>query len=202
MSYRIKSLLLAILVISIGLGIYRYFNPRLPYVVQQLRSTAIEEPLFSSKTSLGGHMSTNVKTWKDEDVLNIYMVTRDLGPLGEVADKLKNLKGVYLSESPINDISPLAKFPQLKRVYLRNTEVMDLRPLSKLKLKYLDLHGTKVSDLSPLHGMTSLEYLILGGTRATEAGIIELQKKLPYCEIRNDLIYLEPEAKPKATKEQ
>ena len=54
-------------------------------------------------------------------------------------------------------------------LYLSRTRVSDLTPLVGLTaLQTLDLSGTRVSDFAPLEGLTALQTLDLGGTRVSD----------------------------------
>ena len=62
--------------------------------------------------------------------------------------KLKNLKWLYLINTQVSDLSPLAELKNLKVLHLiNNTQVSDLSSLAELKnLLQLDLRNTLVSD--------------------------------------------------------
>ena len=68
---------------------------------------------------------------------------------------------------------------------LSNTKVTDLSPLSGLSsLNELALDGTKVSDLSPLANLSKLEKLDLRGIDTIgQDEVATLQKSLPQCRI-------------------
>jgi len=60
------------------------------------------------------------------------------------------------------------------------------KELAGLKsLEWLHLGGTQITDagLKELAGLTSLETLYLGHTQITDAGLKELQQALPGCRI-------------------
>ena len=76
-------------------------------------------------------------------------------------------------------------------VFLSNTQVSDLSPLAELKnLERLWLHNTQVSNLSPLAGVKNLEELWLKNTQVSDEQVQKLKQALPNCEIyhstRND----------------
>ena len=71
----------------------------------------------------------------------------------------------------------------LEGLSLGGTQVSDVTPLAGLtSLQWLVLNGT-VTDVTPLARLTSLEVLILNGTQVSEAAVEQLQKALPQCEI-------------------
>ena len=89
----------------------------------------------------------------------------DLSPLAE----LKNLEVLRVEETKVYDLSPLVELKSLKFIKLSNTLVSDPSPLAGLKnLTGLDLNETKVSDLSPLAGLKNLEWLYLGETEVSD----------------------------------
>jgi Leucine-rich repeat (LRR) protein len=76
----------------------------------------------------------------------------------------------------------------LETLYLHNTQVSDLSPLAKLKNFYqLYLHNTQVSNLSPLAELKSLKELGLGGTQVSDEEVQELRQALPNCEISHSI---------------
>lgn len=60
---------------------------------------------------------------------------------------------LWLTGSPVEDISPLRKCSRLESLTLHQTKVQDLSPLSGSSLQRLHIGETPVSDLSPLAGM-------------------------------------------------
>ena len=62
------------------------------------------------------------------------------------------LKKLYLQNTPVSDLSPVAGM-QLESLHVSGTEVTDLSPLKGMPLGSLNLNGTKVTDLSVLSGM-------------------------------------------------
>ena len=69
-------------------------------------------------------------------------------------------------------------------LYLGETEVSDLSPLAGLtNLEEIWLNDTQVSDLSLLAGLENLRRLSIEGTNVTEEQIEQLQLALPNCKI-------------------
>ena len=67
---------------------------------------------------------------------------------------LKNLKSLWLDDTKVVDLSPLAGLKNLERIFLHNTQVVDLSPLAGVKnLKQLGLNNTQVTDVSPFGGI-------------------------------------------------
>ncbi len=99
--------------------------------------------------------------------------------------QLPNLEDVDLwGCRSVSCIGPLAKLSNLRRLQLHGTRVADLSPLEKLtKLRSLDLTGTPVSDISPLSRLTELEELILTKTSVSDEDVDKLQQAMPNLQI-------------------
>ena len=85
-----------------------------------------------------------------------------------------------LSDSQIDDLSPVVKFTRLERLQLWVAEVDNFAPLASLtNLKSLEVTAPKVDNLQPLSGLTKLEYLYLCDSRADDltplAGLTNLR---------------------------
>jgi hypothetical protein len=76
-------------------------------------------------------------------------------------DFLDNVSTVYLAGRPVSDLARLADVAGLKQLDLAGTPVADLGPLSGLKrLQSLDITNcSRVSDLAPLAELTELQTL-------------------------------------------
>ena len=73
-------------------------------------------------------------------------------------------------------------------VFLEDTQVSDLSPLAELKsLRFIDLRNTQVSNLSPLVELKSLELLWLRNTPVSEEQVQELRQALPNCTISHSV---------------
>ena len=76
-------------------------------------------------------------------------------------------------------------FQEVTRLFLDNTEVSDLTPLAGMRnLEVLHLDGTQVSDLAPLAKLTSLQRLSLSNTQIREEQVEQLRKALPNCLVK------------------
>ncbi len=156
---RSRNITLAILVLVIAvLAISAWFYRQTqlpPPLVRELRASGMGVEFFDED-----HESD---IWRDEDIhrLEISGVV-DLRLLVEKADRLPNLAAIHFHD----------------------TQFIDLTPLTKLmNLEMLILDTTQVSDLTPLTKMTNLDWLDLSGTQVTDAGVNELKKALPNCQI-------------------
>ena len=73
-----------------------------------------------------------------------------------------------------------ARQRRLQHLFLNDTRVTDLTPLAGLKeLEVLLISNTQVSDLSPLAGLKNLRTLQLHGTLASDEQVQQLQRHLP-----------------------
>jgi Leucine-rich repeat (LRR) protein len=93
---------------------------------------------------------------------------------------LTNLQRLMIEGSNVSDLAPLRRLTTLI-VLSCSGPVSDLTPLVGLtKLQYADLSGTYVADLTPLAGLTNLQQLRLDHTRVGDlaplAGLTNLQK--------------------------
>lgn len=83
----------------------------------------------------------------------------DLTPLTTID---KNINDIYLPGHEIQDLRPLAAFPNLETLNLEKNLISDLTGLSSLNnLKELNLQHNLISDLSPLSSLTNLAKLNL-----------------------------------------
>jgi internalin A len=80
-----------------------------------------------------------------------------------------------ISETQVNDLSPLAGLTALLELEISGTPVTDLSPLAGLTaLLELEISGTPVTDLSPLAGLPNLRILQApDGTRYTTRAEIQ-----------------------------
>ena len=96
--------------------------------------------------------------WTELDLscLEIQEIPEELLELAQI------LCDLYLSDTDISDLSPLANLTKLERLYLGYTKASDLSPLANLtSLECLSFWRTNVSDISPLAHLTSLKRIDL-----------------------------------------
>ena len=87
------------------------------------------------------------------------------------------LEDLYLSNTRVSDVSPLAKLPNLYTLYLSGTKVSDasLTSVAELTgLRALYLKNTRVSDVSPLAKLKRLYYLDLSNTKVSLSAVSKL----------------------------
>jgi hypothetical protein len=103
-----------------------------------------------------------------------------VGRLVELAREMEDVT-LWLGETPIADLSPLSELPKLTGLLLHGTSITDLRPLVGLTaLRVLTLDGTTISDLAPLAKLRKLESLSLAEMPVTDlsplTGLTELRR--------------------------
>jgi len=97
-------------------------------------------------------------------------------------EQLTSVREVDLTGQDVTDLAPLAALTGLASLRLTsNAAVTDLSALDGLPLTNLGLSGTGVSDLGPLAGTTTLQWVGLAGTGVTDlrplagsTGLLEL----------------------------
>ena len=91
---------------------------------------------------------------------------------------------VFVFNTPVADLAPLAHLAQLRVLRLDNTPVADLAPLAHLAvLSDLSVAGTAVRDLTPLHGLPRLQRIDLSDTAVAPEQLAALRAAIPAVEI-------------------
>jgi hypothetical protein len=109
-----------------------------------------------------------------ESVSIALAYVRDLSPFRGMP-----LRVLRIRNCPISDLSPLKDMATIEELMMRNTEIKEISALKGLKLKRVDIGGTRVFDLRPLSGM-SLEYLDITDTQVKD---ISMLKDMPIDEL-------------------
>ncbi|WP_346274604.1 WGR domain-containing protein [Leptospira santarosai] len=97
---------------------------------------------------------------------------------------LVSLKELSISNSNINDLSPLSNLKSIRHLWLaRNPYIKDLKPLSDLSLlETIRLSGDKeISFFLPLAKLSKLELLVCFENPMSEENILKLKEALPNC---------------------
>lgn len=76
---------------------------------------------------------------------------------------LQNLRTFDICCQSSVDFSVLGQIQTLKWLYISNSGITDISFLQNLELEALGLWNNDISDLSPLQGMETLQYIYLGG---------------------------------------
>lgn len=133
----------------------------------QVRSRDVDaerrDAAFWCRAILAGE-SDELRTIRDAVALAV-----NKKPEALTVEQLLSCKNLYLADTGVLDLGPLAGLAELQRLDLNGTDVSDLRPLSGLsRLQELYLNRTSVSDLTPLSGLSELQRLGLNGTGVAE----------------------------------
>src|SRR5262249_33703560 len=80
---------------------------------------------------------------------------------------------------------PLKDMP-LASLYIGETPVADLSPLAGMPLAYVSANDSQVFDLGPLADCPGLKTLFVARTKVTAAQVAAFQKALPSCKIQWD----------------
>lgn len=80
-----------------------------------------------------------------------------------------NLRTLYLNNTLVYDLAPLASLVNLRVLHLESTPVDDLSPLAACRdLERLDIDGTKVVSVEPLRNLLKLHSLSAERTQITD----------------------------------
>lgn len=97
--------------------------------------------------------------------------TLDFGGLGALQalppniSNLSNLRSLYLYNTLIDNITPIAELTNLKMIFIDNTKVKNIDPVSKITgLRILSLNKTEVSDINPISKLKNLHGLHIKNT--------------------------------------
>jgi Leucine-rich repeat (LRR) protein len=130
--------------------------------------------------------------WPELEHLSLHRTAVTDAGLKELSG-LSSLQHLTLSSTGVtgSGLRELTARKSLQRLELSSAKVTDegLKGLASLAaLEMLDLSGNdQVTDagLKELAGLTSLQSLNLASTKVTKAGVEQLKKALPECQIRN-----------------
>jgi internalin A len=135
---------------------------------------------------------------------------KDLTPLSRLAE----LEYLTIQNNKITDLAPLAELKALEVIDLRGNQVTDLTPMAGMhQVKWLSIEGNQLSDeqLQHLKGLVELELLglsfnqisdlghlsqlsklghllLFGNPNLTRSEVDKLQKALPKCTIRHNVL--------------
>lgn len=115
-----------------------------------------------------------------------------LSSIGEVR-VLANLQDLFLNDTAVSDLSPLAGLTKLDYIRLEGCPVSDLSPLAgKPELAHLDLGSRsgsgQVSDLSPLRECGKLYWLDLRGNQVRDLSPLAGKSQLYLLDLRGNQV--------------
>ncbi len=103
------------------------------------------------------------------------MIVEELGKSGNApitVEDMEKLRELLSHDRRVHDITGLQLATNLTRLELDNSRVSDLSPLTGLtKLDFLEVHG-ELSDLSPLARSSNLRRLDIAGTNVSDLSIL------------------------------
>ncbi len=118
---------------------------------------------------------------KLEKILAYENRIADLKPLANIT-QLRELQ--VSANSAINDLQPLTDLTQLEVLELEGCAVTSLAPLARnTRLRRLVITSSKVTDVTPLHGLKNLRFLSIKHCPIPPAQAAALRKALPNCKI-------------------
>lgn len=117
--------------------------------------------------SLSGTQVDDLSALAGAPLEELYLVRTKVTDLGPLAG-MRQLRSLWLNDSPVSDISPLQTVP-LVSLTLAGTKVSDLSPLKGLPLKRLHVARSEVADLAPLEWLQLERFVFTPGN--IEAGI-------------------------------
>jgi hypothetical protein len=143
--------------------------------------TNLQELWLDSDPNLGDGTMRTAGKLSNLRVLRCYQAAiTDAGI--EQIKQLTKLEDLQLGRSDVGDraMATIATFTRLKTLDLQHTRITDagLSRLSRLKLNWLYLDGTKITDdgLKAIENMTDMQYLFLADTPIDDAGLAHLAK--------------------------
>jgi Leucine-rich repeat (LRR) protein len=116
----------------------------------------------------------NALIWLPDSITQLTALTtldlsdtqiNDLTPIAQ----LNALKGLRLGNTQVSDLTPIAQLNTLKTLRLDNTQVSDFTPIAQLNaLTTLYLSNTQISDLTPIAQLNALKTLDIGNTQVSD----------------------------------
>lgn len=98
-----------------------------------------------------------------------------------------SLRGLYLAENAITDVTPLHNLIKLERLHLNWNNIRTIEPLSKLvNLKLFTIRSNGISSIMPLAKLTKLEILEIAGNQLDDLSVLENLRDLKYLSV-NDI---------------
>lgn len=99
----------------------------------------------------------------------------DLSPVRYSTD----IKTIVANNTLVQDLSALQYFDNVRQLELSKSQVVDIKPIANLgKLEVLDLSQTSVTDFTPLKEVTSLKTLNLSNTSFFDISLLTNSTKL------------------------
>ncbi len=151
------------------------------------------EKLDLRKTNVNDAAMENLASLQNLKILKLEYSSLVSDGIEQSLSKLATLEELDLAFVPVGDslVKSVSRLPALKRLYLYGTNTSDvglneLSRMQSLEVLYVGSdEGAAITDqcLSALNRLSRLEVLGIPGTRITDAGVRDLQKALPGCQL-------------------
>ena len=105
-----------------------------------IHTLVLESPRFAETPDFAGLELDGLSMFDCDDLRSIDSLSKT------------KVKRLYIGESQVSDIGPLAAISSLHNFSITHSPVEDIRPLQALPLTKLNLAGTRIHDLSPIGG--------------------------------------------------
>jgi hypothetical protein len=150
---------------------------------------------FEVARDVSDEQLAGLKALKDVPLRDLTVASARMSDAGMAhIAKLSSVRYLYLSAcGQVTDegLAHLKKMADLEQLWVTaNTQITDegMNSLAELKkLRWLSLSGCKrVTDAGAreLKKLSGLKFVFFGGTGVTDAGVADLQKALPQCEVK------------------
>ena len=124
------------------------------------------------------------------EVFDVECRHQNVGTLRGI-EHFSELERLWLDDSNLTDIAPVANLVDLREFDISwgETGVTDISPLSGLtKLEWLNIEGQPVSDFSPLTSLMQINYLQIGHSRLSDLSQLGDKPSLTYLQINDSLV--------------
>ncbi len=169
--------------IPAAIEIYEQALAKLNKITSEHKHSDLAVKLVSGEEFFAGRLLKHVRT-KPRQLAQDAAVAKEIAAAKEIIEKAihKELKN-HKDKLTVRDLE------KLTALHLDNTQITDLglTEVAKLKnLSHLSLFGTEITDvgLGEVAKMENLTYLgLFDCKQITDAGVAELQRALPRCEV-------------------
>ncbi len=101
----------------------------------------------------------------------------------------KSIKTIIADNTPIEEISVLQYLDEIRYLSFRNANLERIEPIKNLsRLESLDLSETGIIDFHPLSDLSNLKYLNLGGTDFNKIELLKNVQSLQYLNVSRSKI--------------
>ena len=96
----------------------------------------------------------------------------------------KRIRTVRWHGTKINDLTVLTQIDNLRELFIMNSEIVDLSPIADIEsIRLIELTGSTVNDLTPLQYLPNLKYLNVHRTPLTDEQVNDFARANPGCNI-------------------